>query len=87
MDALTGTNYANVKTGRTVVKSVLVTAPLADPAVIQLYDYNDTAADPRLTVRASDNTTQQVFFNGLVFESGLSIVPSAETVCYVIEYE
>lgn len=87
MKNLTGGSVANSKTGRTVVRSVTVTATSGDEAELKLYDYRYESEDPKLMVRALNGETINIHFQGLEFPGGVLVVPDVYTACFVIEYD
>lgn len=87
MGALTSNNTQISKTGRTIVRSVTLTAQTGTNAVLSLYDYAMSSGVPRLVVHANGGETVQLSYSGLEFNNGVLCVPDADTENFVVEYE
>lgn len=86
MGALIGSSTVNSKAGRTVVRSVTLTASTGDDAEIKLYDYQMSDGDPKIIARALNGETVNIHFNGIEFPGGVLVVPDANTQNYLVEY-
>ncbi len=86
MNYLIGSIAASQKIGRCKVRSVLITAGAAN-AIVTVDPYGLSASDYSLMVKAIAETTTQVNFEGIPFDSGIIVTPDSDTLKYVVEYD
>ena len=67
--------------------SLLLTAASGGAAVAKIYRGQDTSVNPILTVKSAQDTTNQVYFGGILFPSGFTIVLTGTPDCNLLEFE
>lgn len=69
------------------IKRVTVTAGVGGASVLSIAPYNGAATDAKILVSTIASQTTQAQFDGLLFSSGLTVIPDGNTSSYIVEYD
>lgn len=87
MASIIGTNAPGQVSGALKLKSITVTPRDAAIDKVDVFPYANTTGNPLFTVKANAGVTVQVTYGGMDFPDGIAVVPNADCVSYVVEYD
>lgn len=86
MGALIGTTNQNSVAGAVKLRRVTVTPADGAAAYVDLFRYQDVNGDEVVRLKTIAGQSSQFDFDDVPFPDGLTVVPSADVVSYVVEY-